>query len=297
MKHISDALNGFFSDIDAVMEAADKSSAGTPQLGVAGIATGFSDLDRLTGGFQRSDLIVVAGATSMGKTSLALGVAYGAAVGHGQKVAFFTLETSSGAVVNRILSMETGVDTHRLRLGQIDDNEWDRISRAFGRIGEAGIYIDDTAVNILDICAKARRLHAEQGLDLIILDYLQLVTVDYGASRTQEISEITRRLKVLARELDVPIVALSQLSRSVERRASHMPMLTDLRDSGSIEEDADIVIFIHREDMYEDDSDRKGIAEIRVAKHRNGPVGSINLRFFDRTARFADMELYPGPGM
>ena len=162
MKHISDALNGFFSDVDAVMEAGATRPSGTEQLGVAGIATGYSDLDQLTGGFQRSDLIVVAGATSTGKASLAIGIAYGAAVGRGEKVAFFTLETPADAVVNRILSMETGVDTHRLRLGQIDDNEWDRISRAFERLREAKIYVDDTAVDIMDICAKARRLRAEQ---------------------------------------------------------------------------------------------------------------------------------------
>jgi replicative DNA helicase len=297
MKHISDALNNFFSDIDAVVESANVNPSGARQLSMAGIPTGFSDLDQLTGGLQRSELIVLAGAASMGKTSLALGMAYGAAIGHGERVGIFSLEMSAEQLMQRILSMETGVDTHRLRLGQIDDNEWDRISRAFGRLVESGIYFDDTAVSISDICAKARRLHATQGLDVIILDCLQLVTVEHDISRAEEISEITRRLKALARELAVPIVALSQLSRSAERRASHVPVLTDLKDSGSIEEDADIVIFIYRDDKYEDDSGKKGIAEIMVAKHRNGPVGSINLRFFDRTARFADMELYPGPGM
>jgi len=297
MKHISEALNNLFSDIDAVMEVANTSSPGADQLRVTGIATGFSDLDQLTGGFQRSDLIVVAGATSVGKTSLALGFAYGAAVGYGKRVGYFTLETSAGATVGRILSMETGVDTHHLRLGQIDENEWDRMSRAFHRLSEAPIYVDDTAVSISDICAKARRLRSEQGVDLIILDYLQLVTREDGASRVQDVSQITRRLKALARELDVPIVALSQLSHSMESRVDHRPMLSDLRESGSIERDADIVVFIYREDKYEEDSEKRGIAEIMVAKHRNGVVGSINLRFFDRTARFADLELYPGPGM
>lgn len=297
MKHISEALNNLFSDVDAVMEVANTNSPGADQLRVAGIATGFSDLDQLTGGFQGSDLIVVAGATAMGKTSLALGMAYGVAVGHGQRVGYFTLETSADTIVNRILSMETGIDAKRLRRGQIDDNEWDRISRASGRLCKARIYIDDTAVSISDICARARRLRAEQGLDLIVIDYLQLVAVALGDSRAQEISEITRRLKALARELNVPIVALSQLSRAVDHRASHVPMLTDLRDGGSIEENADTIIFIYREDKYEYDSEKRGVAEIIVAKHRNGPVGSINLRFFDRTARFADLELYPGPGM
>jgi replicative DNA helicase len=254
-------------------------------------------LDQLIGGFQRSDLIIVASATSMGKTSLALGMAYGAAVGYGKRVGFFTLETSADAVVIRILSMETGIDSKRLRLGQIDDNEWDRISRAFGRLSKAPIFIDDKAVSISEISDKARRLHLEQSLDLIVVDYLQLVDLAHGESRAQEVFEITRRLKALAHELNVPIVALSQLSHSVQSRFDHRPMLSDLRESGSIDQVADIVVFIYREDRYEDDSEKKGIAEIMVAKHRNGPVGSINLRFFDRTARFADLELYPGPGM
>ena len=231
-------------------------------------------------------------------TSLALGMAYGAAVVHGRTVGIFSLEMSAEQLVQRILSMETGVDTHRLRLGQIDDGEWDRISRAFGRLSEAPIYIDDTAsASIMDIRSKARRLQAEQGLDMIVVDYLQLMSSRRTENRVQEISEISRGLKGLARELNVPVVALSQLSRAVESRADHKPMLSDLRESGSIEQDADVVVFIYREDKYEEDSEKKGIAEIIVAKHRNGPVGSINLRFFDRTARFADLEIYPGPGL
>jgi replicative DNA helicase len=180
----------------------------------------------------------------------------------------------------------------------IGDNEWDRISRAFGRLSEAPIFIDDSsAASIMDIRSKSRRLQAERGLDMIIVDYLQLMTARRSENRVQEISEISRGLKGLARELNVPVVALSQLSRAVESRSDHRPMLSDLRESGSIEQDADIVVFIYREDKYEDDSEKKGIAEIILAKHRNGPVGSVNLRFFDRTARFADLELYPGPGM
>jgi replicative DNA helicase len=297
MKHISDVLNNFLGDIDAVVESANVNPPRTRKLSIAGIPTGFTDLDRLTGGLQRSELIVVAGAASMGKTSLALGMAYGAAIGHVERVGIFSLEMSAEQLVQRILAMETGVDTHRLCLGQIDDEEWDRRSRAFGRLVESEIYLDDTAVSISDICAKARRLHATQGLDVIIVDCLQHVTVDHSVSRAEEISQITRRLKALARELDIPVVALSQISRAVDRRAFHVPMLTDLRDTGSIEEDADLVIFIYREDNYEEDSERKGVAEILVAKHRNGPLGSVTLRFFDRTSRFTDLELYPGPGM
>ena len=514
---MGEILDRFFDQIDYLQQHRGE---------VVGVATGYSDLDQLTGGMQRSDLIIIAARPSMGKTSLALGMAYGSAVTHQRTVGIFSLEMSAEQLVQRILSMETGVDTHRLRLGQIDDGEWDRISRAFGRLSEAPIFIDDTAsASIMDIRSKARRLQAEHGLDIIIVDYLQLMTARRSENRVQEISEISRGLKGLARELNIPVVALSQLSRAVESRADHKPMLSDLRESGclagdtpvylpesgtyrpiaslcgqtgftvlaidaatwkltprrvtaafctgrqpvfrlttrlgrtiratgnhkfltpsgwlrldglsggmriaapplsnrtrsfppsreetsvlatratqasplhegrsprlhrsvlpvmesllgtparrshacvartskvtaeleiatlpetarlpwlgmeaderpdraviwdeivsivpdgeddvydltvedlhsfvaadiivhnSIEQDADVVVFIYREDKYEDDSEKKGIAEIIVAKHRNGPVGSVNLRFFDRTARFADLEIYPGPGV
>jgi replicative DNA helicase len=286
---MGEVLDRFFDRIDYLQQNRGE---------VVGVATGFSDLDQLTGGLQRSDLVIVAARPSMGKTSLALGMAYGAAVGHHKTVGIFSLEMSAEQLVQRVLSMETGVDTHRLRLGQIDDNEWDRISRAFGRLSEAPIFVDDSAAaSIMDIRSKARRLQAEQGLDMIIVDYLQLMTGRRSENRVQEISEISRGLKGLARELNVPVVAAAQLSRAVESRSDHRPMLSDLRESGSIEQDADVVMFIFREDKYEEDSEKKGIAEIIIAKHRNGPVGSVNLRFFDRTARFADLELYPGPGM
>jgi replicative DNA helicase len=232
----------------------------------------------------------------MGKTAFALGVAYGAAVQHGRSVGIFSLEMSADQLVQRLLATETGVDSHRLRLGMIDDTEWDRISRAFGRLSEAKIFIDDAAnASIMDVRSKARRLQAESGLDLIIIDYLQLMSGKRSENRVQEISEISRGLKGLARELNIPVIALSQLSRAVETRADHRPMLSDLRESGSIEQDADIVMFIYREEKYDENSDKKGIAELIVAKHRNGPVGSINLRFFEQTARFADLELYREP--
>src|SRR5918998_609391 len=286
---IAEVLDRFFDQIDYMQQHRGE---------VVGTASGYADLDQLTGGLQKSDLIIIAARPSVGKTAFALGVAYGAAVQHQKTVGIFSLEMSADQLVQRLLSMETGVDSHRLRLGQIDDNEWDRISRAFGRLSEAPIYIDDASTsNIMDVRSKARRLQAEHGVDLIVIDYLQLMTARRTENRVQEISEISRGLKGLARELNVPVVALSQLSRAVESRADHRPMLSDLRESGSIEQDADIVIFIYREDKYEDDSEKKGIAEIIISKHRNGPVGSINLRFFDRTARFADLELYPGPGM
>ena len=283
---VADVLDRFFDQIDYLQQHRGE---------VVGVGTGFADLDQLLGGLQRSDLVIVAARPSMGKTSLALGLAHGAAIAHGKTVGVFSLEMSAEQLVQRLLAMETGVDAHRLRLGQIDDTEWDRISRAFGRLAEARVFIDDqAAASVMDVRSKARRLQAEHGLDLLVVDYLQLMTGRRSENRVQEISEISRGLKGLARELNIPVVALSQLSRAVETRADHRPMLSDLRESGSIEQDADVVLFIYREDKYEEDSDKRGIAEIIVAKHRNGPVGSVNLRFFERTARFADLEVYRG---
>ena len=285
---IAEVLDRFFDQIDYMQQHRGD---------VVGVATGYTDLDQLTGGLQKSDLIIIAARPSVGKTAFALGMAYGAAVQNGKTVGVFSLEMSAEQLVQRLLSTETGVDSHRLRLGQIDDNEWDRISRAFGRLAEANIFIDDQAgAGIMDVRSKARRLQAEHGVDLIIVDYLQLMSGRRSENRVQEISEISRGLKGLARELNVPVIALSQLSRAVESRSDHRPMLSDLRESGSIEQDADIVMFIYRDEVYDTDTEKKGIAEIIVAKHRNGPVGSINLRFFDRTARFADLELYREPG-
>jgi replicative DNA helicase len=265
---------------------------------IVGVPTGFADLDKLTGGLQKSDLIIIAARPAVGKSSLGLGMAYNAAVHHQKTVGLFVLEMSAEQIVQRILAMETGIDSHRLRLGYIDDSEWTGVTRAFGRLADAPIFIDDTAsVSIMDVRSKARRLHAERGLDLLIIDYLQLMSGRRTENRVQEISEISRSLKGLARELDIPVVALAQLSRAVESRQSHVPMLSDLRESGSIEQDADIVMFIYREDVYEPDTERKGIADLIVAKHRNGPVGTVHLRFFDRTARFADLELYREPDL
>jgi len=284
---IADVLDRYFDQIDYLQQNRGE---------VVGVPTGYTDLDKLTGGLQRSDLIIVAARPSMGKTAFSLGLAYGAAVQHGRSVGIFSLEMSAEQLVQRLLATETGVDSHRLRLGMIDDSEWDRISRAFGRLSEANVYIDDAAnASIMDVRSKARRLQAEKGLDLLIVDYLQLMSGRRSENRVQEISEISRGLKGLARELNVPVIALSQLSRAVETRADHRPMLSDLRESGSIEQDADIVMFIYRDEKYDENSDKKGIAELIVAKHRNGPVGSINLRFFERTARFADLELYREP--
>ncbi len=261
---------------------------------IVGVGTGYTDLDAMTGGFQRSDLIILAARPSMGKTAFALGITHGAALLHGKSVGIFSMEMSAEQLAYRLLSTETGIDSHRLRLGQVDDHEWERLSRALGRLSEAKIFIDDTAgAGIMEVRSKARRLMSEQGLDMIVVDYLQLMSSGRrNDNRVQEIAEISRGLKGLARELNVPVVALSQLSRAVETRSDHRPMLSDLRESGSIEQDADLVMFIYREDKYDEETDKRGIAEIILAKHRNGPVGSINLRFFEQTARFADLEVH-----
>jgi replicative DNA helicase len=285
MKHISDVLDSLFDQIDFLQQHRGE---------VLGVATGFSDLDHLTAGLQSSDLVVIAAPKSMGKTSLALGMAHGAAVGHHKSVGFFSSEMSVEQLVQRVLSMETGVDTHRLRLGQIDNDEWDRISRAFGRLSEAPIYFDaSSALTLEELRAKTRHLQSEHGLDMILIDDLEMMRTPRRENRFEEMSEIVRGLKRLARELRVPIVVTSRISGDVKRRADHRPILADLRDKGSLAEDADLVIFVYREFLYEKDSEKRGGAEIIVAKHRNGPVGAINLRFFDRTARFADLELYP----
>ena len=284
---IGEVLETYFDKLDTIQQHRGD---------VVGVPTGYADMDKLTGGFQRSDLIILAARPSVGKSALQLGITHNAAVKHGKTVGIFSLEMSAEQLVQRLLSMETGVDSHRLRMGLIDDSEWDQISRAFGRLAEANVYIDDTpGISIMEVRSKARRLFAERGLDLIIIDYLQLLSGRRTENRVQEISEISRSLKGLARELNIPVLALSQLSRAVESRTDHRPMLSDLRESGSIEQDADIVMFIYREDVYDKETEKKGIAEVIVAKHRNGPTGTVNLRFFERTARFADLELYLEP--
>lgn len=263
---------------------------------VTGVPTGFHDLDQLTGGLQPSDLIVVAGRPSVGKTGFVLSIARHAAVRHHLPVAIFSLEMSVEQLVQRLLCSEANVDAERLRTGFIDEYEWRRISEAFGVLAQAPIFIDDTAnISIMEMRLKARRLMAEQDLKLIIVDYLQLMQGRGLENRVQEVSEISRGLKALARELNVPVIALSQLSRAVEARQDHRPVLSDLRESGSIEQDADIVMFIHREEIYNPNTERKNIADIIIAKHRNGPTGQIPLRFFPSQIRFADLELYRQP--
>jgi replicative DNA helicase len=258
-----------------------------------GIPTGFRMLDKLLGGLQRSDLIIVAGRPSMGKTSFVLSVAQNAARKFNQRVALFSLEMSAEQVVQRLISAETGIDSQRLRIGDLREDEWPLFVQATSLLSEVPIFIDDTpSISALQMRTKARRLYAEQGLDLVIVDFLQLMRGDARAeTRVQEISSISRALKSLARELNVPVLAVSQLSRAVEARSDHRPVLSDLRESGSIEQDADVVMFIYRDELYNPDTDRKNIADIIVAKHRNGPTGQVPLFFKKELAQFCEVEL------
>ncbi|AVX21861.1 primary replicative DNA helicase [Carboxydocella sporoproducens DSM 16521] len=259
---------------------------------VTGVPTGFIDLDRLTSGLQPSDLIIVAARPAMGKTSFCLNIAQHAAIKAGIPVAIFSLEMSREQLVQRMLCSEAMVDQHRLRTGQLTEQDWPRLVRAVGPMAQAPIFIDDTVgISVLEMRAKCRRLKAEHGLGLVIIDYLQLMQGSRRSeSRQQEISEISRALKGLARELNVPVIALSQLSRAVEQTHDKRPNLSHLRESGAIEQDADIVSFIYREEYYNPDTEKKGIAEIIIAKHRNGPVGSVELGFLNEFTKFVNLE-------
>jgi replicative DNA helicase len=293
--HIKDVLDGFWEGPG--LEAFKGGLQGS-------VRTGFMDLDTLLGGLKRADLIVLAARPSLGKTSLALNIARNAAVGQSAKVAIFSLEMAAEQLVQRLLASESGVDSTRLRLGVHTEAEERRVMNALGILSAIDIYVDDSAVQrVTEIRSKALRLHRDKGLDLVIVDYLQLIHgTERGDNRVQEISLISRSLKELARELDVPVIAVSQLSRAPEMRSPHIPMLSDLRESGSIEQDADVVVFIYREDVYVRKEDWEmshpegspypaGDAQIIVAKHRNGPTGTIHLRFRQKLARFEDLLL------
>jgi replicative DNA helicase len=258
-----------------------------------GIPTGFSDIDKILGGLQRSDMVILAARPSVGKTGLALSIAHNAAKRYGQRVAFFSLEMSSEQIVQRLISAETGINSQRLRRGEIEEGEWGRFMKATSDLAETYFYVDDTpSASALELRTKARRLHAEVGVDLIVVDYLQLMRGDFRSeNRVQEISSISRALKALARELNVPVLALSQLSRSVESRTDKRPILSDLRESGALEQDADVVIFIYRDEMYNENTERPNIADIIVSKHRNGPTGSVALYFKKDLALFLEAEV------
>jgi replicative DNA helicase len=259
---------------------------------VTGVPTGFRELDSLTSGFQRGNLVIVAARPSMGKSALALNMAQSLAVHHRIPVALFTLEMSRSEVTQRMMSAQASVESQALRTGRLRPDDWPRLTAACSTLGQAPIWVDDTAaITLMEIRSKARRLKIrEPNLGLVIVDYLQLMTADgRQENRVQEVSQISRALKVLARELDVPVVALSQLSRAVEARTDKRPVLSDLRESGSIEQDADIVAFVYRDDYYNPESDQKGVAELIVAKHRNGPTDTIRLAWLRRYARFSDL--------
>ena len=298
--HIRDFLDPYLSPPDA--------DAAVPYGG--NLRTGLGELDKLLGGLNASDLIIVAARTGVGKTSLMLNFARNAAVGQHGKVAIFSLEMAGEQLAQRLLAAESRVDSARLRLGLHSEAEESRIMHAHGVLSQADVYVDDSAaIHIPELRAKAVRLKRDQGLDLIVVDYLQLVHGTRSDNRVQEIGYITRSLKELARELDVPVIAGSQLSRATDQRQPHIPMLSDLRESGSIEQDADVVLFIYREDVYvsKDDWNLRaenvgkpsgqypaGKAQLIVAKHRNGPTGSVEVRFRDTISKFEDFEQHPG---
>ncbi|HKG43353.1 MAG TPA: replicative DNA helicase [Gaiellaceae bacterium] len=281
--HIEELLKDSFERITALYEAG---------ADVTGTPSGFRDLDRLTSGFQPGNLIIVAARPSMGKSGLGLCMAANLAVRAEVPVAMFTLEMSKSEVTQRLMCSEAKVESQRLRTGKLGADDWPRLTAACDRLAKAPIYVDDQgSITMMEIRSKARRLKSrEPSLGLIVVDYLQLMTSGANVeSRVQEVSQISRSLKILARDLDVPILAMSQLSRAVEQRHDKRPILSDLRESGSIEQDADLVMFIYRDEYYNDESDQQGIAEVHLAKHRNGPTDTVKLSFLKRYAKFADL--------
>jgi replicative DNA helicase len=254
---------------------------------IRGVPTGFIDLDKILAGLQPSDLLIIAGRPGQGKTGFLLSVAKNAALVHKKHVAIFSLEMSNEQVAQRLIAQQTGIDSQRLRTGELGD-DWPLFSQAIEVLSDTQIFLDDTpAITPLQLRAKSRRLHLEHRLDLIIVDYLQLMTGDTRTeNRVQEVSYISRNLKVLARELNVPVLAAAQLSRAVEQRADKEPQLSDLRESGSLEQDSDIVMFLYRPEEWQDKEDKQGLVQLKVSKHRNGPTGLMQLVFIDKLAKF-----------
>jgi len=282
---ISDLLAESFERIDQLHK-----NKGT----IRGIPTGFKDLDNMLAGLQRSDLIILAARPSVGKTSLALNMAEHAAVEEKKTVAIFSLEMSKEQLIDRLLCGQAGIDSWKLRTGNLNEDDFRKLNYAMGVLSEAPIFIEDSpTASVTEIRAKARRLQMEHGLDLVVIDYLQLMEggrTSTESNRVQEISEISRGLKAMARELNVPVLALSQLSRAVEQRHPKIPLLSDLRESGSIEQDADVVLFLYREDYYEKDTEKKNITDVLIRKHRNGPTGDISLFFVPEQTKYHNLE-------
>ena len=276
-----------------VLNAMDKIEQASRIKGnVTGLSTGFTDLDNRTAGLQPADFILIAARPSMGKTALVLNIADYMTMRENRCVGIFSLEMSKEQLVNRLLAMQSHVEAQKIRTGDMSESEWAEVIESAGNIGESRLIIDDTpAISVAELRSKCRKYKMEFGLELVIIDYLQLMSGSgrSGDSRQQEISDISRSLKALARELNVPVVALSQLSRAVESRPNHRPMLSDLRESGAIEQDADLVMFIYRDDYYNEDSEKKGIAEIIIAKQRNGPIGTVELSWQPSLTRFANL--------
>jgi replicative DNA helicase len=279
---LSEVIKDSFQTIEALYERKER---------ISGVPTGFTKLDQMTSGFQPSDLIIIAGRPSMGKTAFALDIARNAATLAEVPAVIFSLEMSRQQLAIRMLCSEARVDSYKLRSGFIGERDWPRLTNAAGLLSEAPIYIDDSpALTVLQMRAKARRLKSEKGLGLAVVDYLQLMSGRGGSDRReQEISEISRSLKALAKELNIPVVALSQLNRKVEDRTDRRPFMADLRESGAIEQDADVILFIYRDEMYDENSKQKGTAEVIIGKQRNGPVGKITLAFIDQYTRFENL--------
>lgn len=261
---------------------------------ITGVPSGFTELDYRTAGFHGSELILIAARPAMGKTAFALNIAANAALKGNTAVAVFSLEMSKEQLVNRILCSESMVDSNKVRTGKLEEDDWTKLAGTIGPLSEAEIYIDDTpGINIMEIRAKCRKLKLEKNIGMVVIDYLQLIQGSgnrRSGSREQEISEISRSLKILAKELDVPVIALSQLSRAAEQRPDHRPMLSDLRESGAIEQDADIVMFLYRDDYYNQDSEKKDIAEVIIAKHRGGSTGTVELLWLGSYTKFVNLE-------
>ena len=285
MLPIKDVVSAYYDRVDYLYKHKDET---------IGVPTGFKNMDKLLGGLQKSDLLIIAARPGMGKTSLMLSIAQNASRKYHQRVAIFSLEMASEQLVQRLISAETGIDSQRLRIGNLREEEWPTFIQATGALSETMVFIDDTpSISAMQVRTKARRLYAEYGLDLLIIDYLQLMQSDRRIdNRVQEISQLSRALKGLARELNIPVLVGSQLSRAVEQRNDKHPMLSDLRESGAIEQDADVVMFIYRDDYYTPESDQPNIAEIMIAKHRNGPTGMVPLFFRKELAQFLEVEIY-----
>ncbi|SDS82498.1 primary replicative DNA helicase [Paenibacillaceae bacterium GAS479] len=286
--------SGFVSIRDVLMEVFERVEfLYTNKGGSTGIPSGFIDLDKMTSGFQKNDLIIVAARPSVGKTAFALNIAQNVGVRSRETVAIFSLEMSAAQLVQRMVCAESNVDAGRMRTGFLEGDDWEKLTMAIGALSEAEIYIDDTpGITVSDIRAKCRRLKKERNLGMILIDYLQLIQGrgKAGENRQQEVSEISRTLKQIARELEVPVIALSQLSRGVEQRQDKRPMMSDLRESGSIEQDADIVAFLYRDDYYDKETEKKNIIEIIIAKQRNGPVGTVELAFLKNFNKFVSLD-------